>query len=80
MISRHAGHAIVFVEETSLLRSEWSLWNNRDLLLRGSRLVGDARGSRKQPNVKHQRARATASRVNGAITLRALSRNSPVSY
>jgi len=26
----------------------------------------------KRPNVKHQRARATASRVNGTISLRAL--------
>ena len=28
--------------------------------------------SLQQPNVKHQRARATASRVNGTISLRAL--------
>jgi hypothetical protein len=33
---------------------------------------GRARKSLLQPNVKHQRARATASRVNGTISLRAL--------
>ena len=54
---RNGGQTKVSLPERGIVRKERPrLWINR----------------RRSPNVKHQRARATASRVNGTISLRAL--------